>query len=83
MADRLRNYKNMGKASDSRERRTRETVELRKARKDDQLVKRRNIDTDEVDNNAMKAQDENNCPESPNLVVNEATLRNICEDLFR
>ncbi|XP_050392715.1 importin subunit alpha-1 isoform X1 [Patella vulgata] len=45
---RLRDYKNQGRSADEmRRRRNQTTIELRKARKDDQLLKRRNCAIDE------------------------------------
>lgn len=66
-----------------RRRRTDQSVELRKARKDEQLSKRRNIDTDELDNPASPVHEATGGQTPQSVAVNEATLKQIVHDMFR
>jgi hypothetical protein len=65
-----------------RRRRTDQSVELRKARKDEQLSKRRNIDTDEIDGVVNNPLSENNGVTSTN-VLTEDNIRQVVEGIFR
>lgn len=58
--NRLKDYKNNSRFSDTRNRRNEVTIELRKNKKDDQMNKRRNIDI-----NATSPLKEQNSPASP------------------
>lgn len=62
-----------------------QSVELRKARKDEQLTKRRNIDTDELDASPISplSDSKNVAHAAPVVVVNEQTLKQLVDDLFR
>ncbi|CAL8090285.1 unnamed protein product [Orchesella dallaii] len=81
--DRLKTFKNFGKDTDElRRRRTDQSLELRKARKDEQLTKRRNIDTDELDNTLSPAHETNGVQTAAAVSVNESTLKQIVMDMF-
>ncbi|XP_025829370.1 importin subunit alpha-5 isoform X1 [Agrilus planipennis] len=72
--NRIRSFKNKGKNTDEmRRRRIGETVELRKARKDDQLLKRRNISVAEEPTSPLQ---DNNLP-SPVSMSSEEILSGI------
>jgi len=71
-----------------RRRRTDQTIELRKARKDEQLTKRRNIDTDEIDNGRIgmsplqEQKQTNGSAAPPQPVVNESNIKQIVSGMF-
>ncbi len=77
-------YSTIRNFQELRRRRTDATVELRKARKDEQLSKRRNIDTDETDAQPLTEQQSNGHSVTPNnLVVNTETVSKIVSDINR
>jgi len=80
--DRIKNFKNFGKDNDElRRRRNDATIELRKARKDEQLTKRRNIDSDEVDGLCSSG-----LPGAPNgstaVSVSDSVIQQIINDMM-
>jgi len=81
---RARNFKNAGKDTEElRRRRTDATVELRKARKDEQLSKRRNIDTDETDSYASPTGEHSNLNNGPAAgPLSSTTVKKIVDDIF-
>lgn len=61
-------------------------MELRKARKDDQLTKRRNIETDELDNSGNSPGLLDDCATGAGAIlteVNETMVREIMKSMMR
>lgn len=84
MSDRMRDYKNRGRdATEARNRRRENTVELRRNKKTEQLMKRRNVVEEEASKPVLGQSQLQNVPASPasGLPVTDADIPMIAQNI--